>query len=195
MAVRLSALRQIALHLVTDDYGPRARGVYVDSASLETGEMTLSGAEDFESGLGDWSVECGGFGWGPPSAENGPTAQREMVFGTNLAGNYGINQDSRLVTPELLIASDANNPRVRFAYWHALDAGDSGRLELSVDGEPWQELPDTQVLGNSGGWAPLTVALRDYKGHRVRVAIRMQTDDYGPRAPGIYVDDASFTPN
>ncbi len=198
---------RVAIRLVSTNLsgGPVdvGAGIYVDDAVFETSETSLD-TDDFESGLGDWSVEGGNWAKGEPAEGVGPVPlSGKQVLGTHLGGNYLDNNGdvafetrSRLVSPEFSINDGDDNPRFKLAYWHELNLGDHGQFQVSVDGQPWVDLQDDPIIGSSGGWGQRVVPLRKYAGSRVRIGLLLATSNQsgGPVdvAPGIYVDDAAY---
>src|SRR5204863_347300 len=119
--------------------------------------------------LGDWSVEGGSFTFGTPSFQYAPAPLTgQKVAGTGLAGNYNINQDSRLVTPSFVVPGANESPRFKYSDWYSL-SDDYGQLQVSVAGGAWQDVPGERVTGFTGQWAQRVVDLTPYAGQLLRL--------------------------
>lgn len=190
---------RIGLHLGSQDLGsigPTGGGWYIDDAALETGDMLCDSPGGFEVGMGDWSVEGGLWSIGEPALEAGPMPATGLrLAGTNLRGTYGAGQESRLVTPEVLVPRRYSKFRFEYSSWHEVANGDAGQVQISLDGGAWTDLPGHHVSGASSGWSRDVIPLSGYVGRRVRLGLRLVTDTNtvpDSLAPGWYVDDASF---
>jgi hypothetical protein len=115
---------QIAFHFASGGSGYGSDpGWYVDDVAVVTNEPVFNNPEGFEAGLGDWSVDAGTWEVGVPTS--GPatnSAGYRTHSGTNcaatvLAGNYGWNVDTRLISPPFLVPSSGNQA-LRFWQWY-----------------------------------------------------------------------------
>ena len=159
--------------------------------------------EGFEAGLGDRSVDVPTWEVGVPTS--GPatnSAGYRAHSGTNcaatvLAGNYGWNVDTRLISPPFPVPSSGNQA-LRFWQWYnfvnALDF-----VEITTGNGSWQTISPTNISVGSaartsnGQWTNASVDLSAYSGQTVQVAFHFQSggSSYG-NAPGWYVDDLSL---
>jgi hypothetical protein len=143
---------RIAFRFQSDADDNVGRGWYLDEVVVETGPtdlQTFNQAEGFESGLGNWSVENGTWEAGVPRSGPGLAFKGTNCAATVLGfsfGNYGISTDSRLISPEFTVPCADAGPRLRFAQWYDIAAGDFGTVEVRTPGSDWQ-----QVLGPVGG--------------------------------------------
>jgi hypothetical protein len=182
---------QIAFHFHSNEDNTVGPGWYVDDVRVEIGSVQtnlINHPEGFEQGLGDWSVDKGTWNVGvpgpwPPSAHQGTNAA-----GTVVGGLYSPNVDSRLISPNIALPAAGDNPRLRFWHWFSIYPGDSGTVEISVAGGPWQALSQ-QFSGSSVVWTRPLFDLRPYAGQTVRVAFRFQSDADFNIGVGWYVDE------
>ena len=81
--------------------------------------------EDWESGIGDWSVSNGTWEVGVPTT--GPVAaySGQNCVATKLTGNYSKNVDSRFISPPFTVPDSNENPRLRFWHWFEFYDGNS----------------------------------------------------------------------
>jgi bacillopeptidase F (M6 metalloprotease family) len=115
---------QIAFHFISGaNYGSDP-GWFVDDVAVVTNAPVFNNPESFEAGLGDWSVDAGTWEVGKPTS--GP-ATNALGFrahsGTNcaatvLAGNYGWNVDTRLISAPLAVPA-TGRPALRFWQWYS----------------------------------------------------------------------------
>lgn len=184
---------RIGLRLIADHYNGNGPGWYIDDVSLETGEMTFESPEGFEQGMGDWSAEGGLWAFGAPTYEDGPTPLTgSKLAGTNLVGPYLADQVARLVSPEVLVQPTHESPRFKFTAWYDFGSGDTGKVQVSLDGGAWADVDDKALSGTSGGWGQTVIPLDDYVGKRVRFGLLLTGDHYNGTGPGWYIDQASF---
>ena len=197
-AQRLVDLREYAGHVVQvgfffhSDGSAVSTGWYIDDVALETAPLVLRHPEDFESGLGDWSVENGVWQIGEPTAANGPSAHGGTnCVGTILAGDYPNNANALLVSPEFIVPPADQAPRFRYWYWYnTYNSADYGQLQIRVDGGDWVDLPE-RVTGPGGSWAQRSVDLREYAGHVVQVGFLFHSDGSAV-STGWYIDDVAL---
>ena len=186
---------QIAFHFKATDavsWGPdEGPGWYVDDVALVTGPTAVT--NDFEAGWGDWS----GYGWELGVPTGGPRKAHSGQYGVavDLAGNYGVNVDTRLVSPPFLVPSAEQYPRFRFCHWYSFGQGDRGTVELRVGQTAWKVVSQTNVWDGSG-WSQGLVDLRNYARQEVEIAFHFKAADavsWGPdEGPGWYVDDVAL---
>ncbi len=184
---------QIGFRFVSTSGSTRA-GWYIDEVSLETGPMDFTGVQDFEDGLGDWSVENGVWQRGVPTAANGPSVAYSgtQVVGTILSGNHPNGADARLVSPEFVVPAAEENPRFRYFYWYDTAwTSHYGQLQIRVDGGEWEDIPGERVFLQGGHWAQRILDLRPYAGQAVQVGFRFVSTT-GSTLAGWYIDRVSL---
>jgi len=150
-------------------------------------------SDDFEDGLGEWSVEGGTWAVGNQVYNTEPIpVSGTQHAGTVIGGEYGTGRDARLISPELTVPSASQGPRFRFAYWYQFAAGDYGRVQVRTLGGDWEDAPGAALTNDAAGWAQSIVDLRKYAGSVVQIALRFVSDDQHAPRWGWYVDDAAF---
>jgi Putative Ig domain len=109
---------QIAFHFFSGagGYG-NDYGWYLDDMALVTNQPVLNNPENFESGLGDWAVDNGTWQVGQPTSGPNQAHSGTNCAGTILAGNYGWNMNSRLISPPFLVPA-SGHPSLRFWQWY-----------------------------------------------------------------------------
>jgi hypothetical protein len=129
---------QIAFHFSDGGSGWGSDpGWYIDDVAVVTNAPVFNNPESFETGLGDWSVDSGTWEVGKPTS--GPAAAANAAglranSGTNcaatvLAGNYGWNMDTRLISPPFLVPA-SGNAALQFWQWYSfVNAG--GFVEIN----------------------------------------------------------------
>jgi hypothetical protein len=185
---------RIGFHFVGAPAGLQP-GWYIDEVSVETGPMVLNSPENFEEGLGDWSVENGLWQWGIPAAENGPESSYSgtRCVGTILAGNYPARSEARLISPEFLVPPAVERPRLRYFHWYdTASQSDYGQLQIRASGGEWQDLAE-RPRGRSGGgeWIQRLVDLRPYGGQSVQIAF-LFVSGLGTSEAGWFIDQVSI---
>ena len=195
---------QIGFRLISSSRTPQnddvALGWYVDEVGVETGQLAFRNEEDFEQGLGDWSVERGVWEIGSPRSGPLSTISARQCMATDLHGDYHNLQDSRLVSPSLTVSEASDYPRLRFWHWYRFAAGDSASVELrrrSQDGTPGEWTTVTpEYTGFSGVWTRAAIDLREYAGETVEFAFRFVSEARdalgGDVADGWFVDDVHY---
>ena len=149
-------------------------------------------AEDFELGLGDWSVDNGMWEVGEPTVGPSEAYSGVNVGGTVLAGNYPGN-DSRLVSPsvQLPVLGAGEVLQLRFWHWFSIQGNDGGHVQVSEQTGPgeWSAWETLSTYRNASSvWTRPLVDLSGYAGKQVRIAFLL---DYGccGASNGWYVDD------
>jgi hypothetical protein len=187
---------QVGFRIVTDgSWSGVAEGWYVDDVSYETGRMTFSTSQDFENGYGDWSVEGGMWAIGTPSATGEPMpVSGTKLIGTNVGSNYAYGHSTRLVTPELKVPANAPSPKLRYSYWYEFSGGETGQVQVRVDGSDWEDLPGAPITGVSTTWSQQIIDLRPYAGRHIQLAWNFSADgSWSGVALGWYIDDVALT--
>jgi len=181
---------QIAFHFTSGGCCGNAQGWYVDDVAVVTDTPVFNNPKDFESGLGDWSVDFGTWEIGKPTS--GPNAAHT---GTNcaatiLAGNYANNVDTRLISPPFAVPTNSS-PSLRFWHWYNFNNA-LGFVEITTDGSTWNQISPTYLNGNTGGaWINVSLNLSAYAGQTVQTAFHFTSGGTGT-AVGWYVDDISL---
>lgn len=193
-AVELAALggqrAQVAFRFQANDDNQLAPGWFIDDVGVELGASLgslVNQPEEFEAGFGAWSVDRGSWEVGQPDTWPDQAAGGVNCAGTILLGNYGPDTDSRLSSPEFVLPEAAENPRLRFWHWFSILPGDSGTVEISVAGGPWQAIT-APFTGNGVVWTRPSIDLRPFAGQPVRVAFRFQSNGDGDVGIGWYLD-------
>ncbi len=171
-----------------------APGWYVDDVAVVTGEPVFNNPEGFESdpGTNDWSVDAGTWEIGKPTSgpDQGHLGSTNCAA-TVLAGNYGYNVESSLISPPFPVPS--NGPALRFWHWYKL-VNALGYVEISADGSSWQQIsPDYNDANTGGNWTNVSLDLSAYAGQTVQVAFDfISGGTCCGTGPGWYVDDISL---
>jgi hypothetical protein len=182
---------QLAFHFQSNGDTDVDAGWYVDGVTVETGPLKLNfinGTEDFETGLGDWSVDYGSWNLGTPVSYPYVAHSGTNCVGTSPTGLYVPGVDSRLISPPFVVPQD--NARLRFWHWFSIFPGDFGQVDISVNGADWQAI-SPQYTANGVVWSEPSLDLRSYAGQNVRVAFHFHSDADLNVAAGWFVDDVS----
>ena len=122
-------------------------GWYIDDVAVVTNTPVLNNPEGFETGLGDWSVTSGTWEVGKPTS--GPSAAHggTNCVGTVLAGNYGWNMDTRLISPAFAIPA-SGNPVLHYWQWYSfINAG--GFVEINTGQTNIISTTNTTIITNA----------------------------------------------
>ena len=170
--------------------------------TLVTGAITTLTANvpvDFESGLGDWSVNNGLWTVGTPTVGPKAAYAGTNCAATGLTGNVGTWQYSTLFSPVFVVPAATNYPRLRWWQWlqfgNSSSGSDVGDFQISTNnGASWQTLLSVGYNGaTSSGWAEPSVDLSAYAGQSVQIAFYYQTgDNYYSSGPGWFVDNVTL---
>ena len=198
---------QVAFFFASDDDWPSGYvgpGWYVDDVSIEARPDSFDYFpapdylyfERFEQGTGDWCADNGLWEVGIPHAGPGGAYLSERCAGTVLDGDYAVLANTRLVTPEAVLApAPGVDLELFFWHWFQTQSGvDVGELQIRVRGGSWETLtaPGTPYSGDSGGWTQGYADLSAYADSTVQIAFYFTSDDDWPSGtvgPGWYVDD------
>ena len=183
---------RLALHFQSGAEPETAPGWYVDEVVVETGPASsdfIDSPEGFEAGLGGWTIDRGVWELGVPTV--GPT----QAFGTNCVGTvlngvYPPGVDSRLISPEFVVPTTSENPRLRFWHWFSIYAKDPARVEISLGGGAWTPLSEP-FEGNSP-WTRASFDLRPFAGQLAQIAFHFQSDPDLDIAAGWYIDEVTI---
>jgi len=157
--------------------------------------------QDWESGLGDWTIENNVWEIGYPS-NVGPSSPHggDSCIGTVIDGDYPGSAISRLISPEFVVPNSDSIPRLRFWHYYHFAAYDYGKVEIRVvDGTPgaWTDLASTyyghggdEFMGwaNDLKWTRPYFDLSAYSGQTVQISFYFYSISSGIN-PGWYIDD------
>jgi len=151
------------------------------------------GIEDFESGLGQWTVTQDG--WGLDMAK--PYSGLYAINDSPNQSPYPNNRDVSISTVSGFDLSMATSATLKFYTRIFLETNrDFGYVEVSNDGAKTWNMVGKPVTGFFGTWAVQTVSLNSYCGpgnSDVRLRFRMTSDDHqGPPVPGWFIDDVQM---
>ena len=157
---------------------PQLKKIVVGLAVLLWASSTLAvtGLENWENGLGDYYPDNGVWQVGTPTSGPGKAHQGVSVAGTILAGNYPGYQDSRLISPVIVLPAVQGKERVQLRFWHwfSYSTYDSGTVQISaydVEADQWEDWTSlVSVYQVSAVWSPMYVDLTAYAGRYVRIA-------------------------
>jgi hypothetical protein len=156
-------------------------------SALET--IFSSYSFDFENGAGDWSVVGTGWELGAPSSGPGEAYSGTQCWATTLAGNYANSTNTRLISPEMLIAFP--QPVLRYqAYIDTESCCDHLHVEVDA-GSGWISLGTYQ--GSATSWQRYEHDLSAYEGQTVQLQFRFTSDGSVTR-PGVYLDAIAIEP-
>ncbi len=141
-------------------------------------------ADDFESGLGNWTAEAP---WGATTAYySSPVSSATDSPSTY----YGASVDASLVLASSIDLTSATRPVLRFYHRHQLEDGyDFGHVEISTDGGSTWTAPVASYTGASATWIREQIDLSSYTASNdVRIRFRLVSDNTVSQ-DGWYVDD------
>ncbi|MFO1501925.1 MAG: hypothetical protein U1G07_26710 [Verrucomicrobiota bacterium] len=176
--------------------GTVAPGWYIDDVCIQTGfvePLIVNQVESFE-GAGfwsNWSTDRGTWEWGVPTSGPGLSHDGTNVIATVLAGDYGENTSSLLVSPPVTVPAADQHPRLRFWHWYNFNCGDRGQVQVRVGSNDWQTLATYD--GYSGGiWTYAALDLSPYAGKTLQLGFSFSSTSIncgGTIAPGWYLDE------
>lgn len=165
--------------------------------------------DGFETGPGNWVVMH-------PVGNNNwilTVARKNSGFRALHAPNEDQISDQQLIIEEPF---DLSGPTAGLSFWHYYDTEefrDGGVVEISTDGETWEDLGDHILLngydsplvegngnplegrpafhGASNAWIQTIIDLSDFTGGTAKIRFRLGCDDSRARE-GWYVDDIRF---
>ncbi len=141
-------------------------------------------ADDFESGLGNWTAEAP---WGATTAYY----SSPVYSATDSPSTYyGVSVDASLMLASSIDLTTAVRPVLRFYHRHQLEDGyDFGSVEVSTDGGSTWAAPEATYTGATSQWLREQIDLSAYNGYSdVRIRFRLVTDA-NVSQDGWYVDD------
>ncbi|RLA17022.1 MAG: hypothetical protein DRQ56_09805, partial [Gammaproteobacteria bacterium] len=141
-------------------------------------------ADDFESGLGNWSVE------GPWGTTTSFYASPVYSVTDSPSTFYEASVDASLTLVSPVNLTSAITPVLRFFHRHQIEAGyDFGLVEVSTDGGSTWSAPVTNYTGSTPTWVREQIDLAAYIGYSdVRIRFRLLTD-MTVSQDGWYIDD------
>jgi hypothetical protein len=183
---------QIAFHFTSGGCCGTAPGWYIDDVEVVTNTPVFNNPEGFESGLGDWSVDFGTWEIGKPTSGPSHAHGGTNCAATVLAGNYGYNVESRLISP-LFVVPSSHSPALRFWHWYNL-VNAIGYVEIRIGTGSWSQISPNYLNANTGGvWTKVSLDLSSYAGQTVQAAFHFVSGGTCCGAgPGWYVDDISL---
>jgi hypothetical protein len=113
---------EFAFHFTSGGCCGNGLGWFVDDVEVDTGTPALIFPEGFEFDpkTSDWSVDFGTWEIGRPTSGPGVAHTGTNCAATVLAGTYGNNVDSRLISPPFAVPA-AGNAELRFSQWFSFD--------------------------------------------------------------------------
>jgi hypothetical protein len=146
--------------------------------------------DNFECGLGKWSVS--GADWG---LTNTSVAGGKFSFTDSPDGNYPVNANSITTTKGSIDLSTATHPVLTF--WHkyslAINPGyyDHVYVDVSDDGGvTWTN--KGAWVGTQSTWVPVQIDLISYAGKAVKLRFALWNHAYGLNDDGWYVDNVEI---
>lgn len=179
---------RLAFYFTSDGIGNYA-GWYIDDVSIVVGPELFRSPEDFESGIGDWSVDNGLWELGTPAYGPSGAHSGANCFGTVLSGNYAGGANTRLISPRLYVLSGQGQyPGLYFWHWFQIEGGyDNGYVQVATEGGPWITVAGP-FTGEGPQWTQGYADLLPYQGATIRIGFLLTSDNIGVRS-GWYVDD------
>jgi hypothetical protein len=182
-------------------------GQTCDEDSLEcTPSGSLPFFDDFEGGIGGWSVDNGVWQVGVPSSGPNSAVSPEYVAATVLAGNYP-GTSSRLVSPSIQLAVTVGGEELHLRFWHWFAFGatrtctpycsyyeDNGIVQIRERTGPgqwgaWTTL--TSFAGSSAVYTNALVDLSGYAGRKIQIGFLLSSGGATVLA-GWYIDDVTI---
>ena len=148
----------------------------IDELKVVAGATSLNNPENYEGAdfWKDWSSDNGTLGIGVPTSGPGAAHQGSNVVATILAGNYGDDTSSRLVSPPFIVPPTSTSPRLRFWHWFSFSCADSGQLQIKVGTERWQTFVN-YTSTSSGVWSRPSLDLSPYGGQAVQIGFYFES--------------------
>jgi bacillopeptidase F (M6 metalloprotease family) len=177
---------------ITSDGTGTGAGWYIDDVALVVGPEGMSNPENFESGIGDWSVDNGLWELGTPVTGPSQTHSGVNCFATVLNGNYSDASNTRLISPMITVSpSQGQFPGMFFWQWFQIEGGyDKGFVQVATEHGSWVTVAGP-FTGNAPEWSQGYVDLTSYVDSIIRIAFYFTSDGTGT-ASGWYIDDVRF---
>ena len=156
--------------------------------------------QDFEGGQEGWTVGSDGadgtaWEFGSPSAVGPPAAHSgDNCFGTNLSGDYGMDADIWLRSPEIDLTTAGGATLIHWEFKDIEEGFDAGSIRV-YDAADDSELAvlDDSIDGVSDGWEEASYTLPpEALGKTVYFCFRFTSDDLQNFA-GWYIDNVEVT--
>lgn len=158
-------------------------GSFIDDVHIVRGTPISQAPETFTNGLGDWWRVSNGL-WEVGIPTNPGCLSGEAV-GTVIDGNYPDGQDSRLISPPIIVPS-LGFPLLRFEHWFSFGAADSGVVQVSTDnGCTWASV-GTGFVGSSAICTSTVIDMSPFAGQTVLIGFYCSThnNNGGSADPG-----------
>ena len=174
--------------LFDSDGGSTNRGWYIDNVRLDTGFYQFNNPEDWEEGFGDWYADRGVWQVGTPTSGPESAFSGQNCAATDLNGNYGRSDYSRLISPTFTVPVEEQFPRLRFWHWFNINGGDSGVVQIRIPGQEWQSISETFSGEGASVWSNTLVDLRPFASQDVQICFLFDSDG-GSTNRGWYIDN------
>jgi bacillopeptidase F (M6 metalloprotease family) len=180
---------QLSFYFTSDGAGERG-GWFIDDLDIVEGLPEDRMHEDFEAGMGGWSVDHGTWEVGEPVA--GPSRARSGAdcAGTNLNGAYFPYASTRLISPAITLDFSTQDGTYWLSCWHwfqRYNSADTFVIEIMGDAATWEPL-HTIVSLNSTNWTRVLIELTPYHGQTVRIGFHFTSNSSG-ESNGWFIDD------
>lgn len=139
---------------VTSSTGENSSMTIIGAVTVQSGGDEYPLYQDFESGLGDWTVENpgGGLTWELTQDAFGARYGDQSIFIENYNNAFG--QEDLLVSPEFsLLAYNTAQVHIDYAYATASGVSDSLIIEYSIDGGNTYQIAAGYFENGSSGFA------------------------------------------
>ena len=182
-------------------YSDASSGWYIDDVEVITGPKVFNNPEKWESGIGDWASEKGTWEVGIPTSGPNSAYTGENCAATVLNGNYAKPVSSRLISPNYVVPSASENPRLRFWHWYSFSSADYGKVQIKVKGtNDWVDIPGAYYTNtSSNSWTYTYYLLSDYADSTVQIAFYFYSVNYqggySDASSGWYIDDVIIEGN
>ena len=176
--------------LFSSDNISTSTGWYLDSITIETGPYEFNNPEDWENGIGDWSADRGVWEVGIPTVGPEGVFSGQQCAGTNLNGNYGNGDFSRLVSPPVLLSEETCSFQFQFFQWYSTFGGDFGLVQIKTLHGDWENL-EGPYSGSSDGWIKDTIDLTAYQDSIIQIGFLFSSDNISTSS-GWYIDSLVF---
>jgi hypothetical protein len=189
---------QIAFYFHSRKYysgGDVSSGWYIDDITLETGPRSFDFPEGWESGIGHWYADFSIWQVGTPKSGPNSAFSANYCAATILDGNYCDNRDSKLISPEFIVPSASENPRIRFWHWYSFSHSDYGNVQIKTKNSDWVTISDTYQTTSCGIWWQCFVDLSSYADSSIQIAFNFHSHKYysgGDISSGWYIDDLTL---
>jgi len=171
--------------------------------SARTAYSEVAFSEDFEFGIGDWTVEQGVWEAGTPTAGPSECQGGSGCAATVLDGNYPGDTDSRLISPAIQLPSITGAEKLSLSFWQWFSyAGcDSTFVQISVwdpDASIWSDWSNIDgSIFNTSPWSRRLDELSPFADKIVRIAFyhtaRTGSTACNPSSTGWYIDDIAIS--